>query len=116
MLIYQKDMRPYLDYIDDYYGKNYLKQFRKLQKEGKKMNAKELWDKLLIENTGVLDPTGNILTPTKKYRIKGSIIKDLVKNADGKITINLERVDIINHEGENIDYSLYGTPKHSMGD
>lgn len=35
-IIYQKDMRPYLDYIDDYYGKNYLKQFRKSQKEGEK--------------------------------------------------------------------------------
>lgn len=80
------------------------------------MNAKELWSKLLAEGTGILDPSANTMTPTKKYSIEGGVIKNLVKDTNGNITINLEHIDIIEHKGENIDYSLYGTPKHSMGD
>jgi hypothetical protein len=80
------------------------------------MNAKQLWDKILAENTGYLDKSAKKLTPTKEYRIKGDIVQNLIKDDEGKISINLKHAEEIIHKGENIDYSLYGTPEHSMGD
>ena len=77
------------------------------------MNAKQLWNKLIEEHTGVLDPTGCILTPNRDYKIDGSVVESLIKDEKERITINLKHIDVINHEGENIDYSLYGTPKNT---
>lgn len=80
------------------------------------MTAKELWAKLLSDGTGQLADDGNSLIPKKEYKIKGDVVDKLVKNKSGDIEVILKHITVINHPGENIDYSLYGTPKHSMGD
>lgn len=80
------------------------------------MTAKELWTKLVNEGTGQLENDGTTLIPKKEYKIKGDVIEKLVKNPDGNVTVIVRHVTVIDHPGENIDYSIYGTPKHSMGD
>lgn len=79
------------------------------------MNARELWQKLIDEKCASFDSTKKVLTPLKHLKIKGDVIKNLTKDDNGKITINLEHRVTIDHPGENIDYSLYGTPRLSMG-
>lgn len=80
------------------------------------MNSKQLWSKLIDENMGYLECDGTKLIPKKEYKINNTVIDHLEKDIDGKITIILKKIEIIDHPGDNIDYSLYGTPKHSMGD
>lgn len=80
------------------------------------MNSKQLWNKLIDENMGDLECDDTKLIPKKEYKINNTVIDHLEKDVDGKITIILKKIEIIDHPGEDIDYSVYGTPKYSVGD
>lgn len=76
-----------------------------------KMTTTQLWDKIIADNAGTLSENGTLLVPIKEYKINNDTVDHLNKDENGKVTVTLKHVDMIDHPGEDIDYSLYGSPK-----
>lgn len=72
------------------------------------MTSRDLWTKLI--EGGRCRVSGNSIYPEQVLKIGGKVIDHLEKK-DDDVSIILK--DVIHHPGEDIDYSVYGTPKHA---